>query len=73
MKLCKVAEVKCDVVLLPVGGKFTMDYKEAAKWVNTILPMVTISTHYGTVARDKEDGMKFAELADPKVEIRMMM
>lgn len=65
--------VKCDVALLPVGGKFTMDYKEAAKLVNTILPKVAIPTHYGTVAGDMEDGKRFAELADSKVEIRVMM
>lgn len=41
--------------------------------MNAILSKVAIPTHYGTVTGDMEDGMKFAELADLKVEIRVMM
>lgn len=65
--------VKCDVALVPVGGKFTMDYKEAAKFINHIGPKLAIPTHYGTVAGSSEDGKKFAELVDKKIEVRVMM
>ncbi len=69
----EIQDVKCDVALVPVGGKFTMDHKDAAKLVNHIQPKLAIPTHYGTVAGSPEDGKRFAELVDEKVEVRVMM
>ena len=47
MKL--VGEIyKPDIALLPIGGHFTMDPKEAAKAVELIRPKVAIPMHYGT-------------------------
>lgn len=65
--------IKCDVAFVPVGGKYTMDYKEAAKFINQIEPKLAIPTHYGTVAGSPGDGKKFAELVDKKIEVRVMM
>ncbi len=65
--------VKCDVALVPVGGKFTMDYKDAAKLVNEIRPQLAVPTHYGRVAGSSDDGRHFAELVDEKIEVRVMM
>ncbi len=61
-------KVRCDVALVPVGGKFTMDYKEAARLVNQIAPKLAIPTHYGDVAGSPEDGRRFVELLDKNVE-----
>ncbi len=66
-------EIKCDVALVPAGGKFTMDYKEAAKLVNHIAPKLAVPTHYGTVVGTGEDGEKFARLVDRKIEVRVMI
>lgn len=65
--------VKCDVALVPVGGKFTMNYKEAASLVNGIRPRLAIPTHYGSVAGDSDDGRKFAALVDSQIECRIMI
>lgn len=65
--------VKCDVALVPVGGKFTMNYKEAASLVNSIRPRLAIPTHYGSVAGDSDDGRKFAALVDSQIECRIMI
>lgn len=65
--------VKCDVALVPVGGKFTMNYKEAASLVNSIRPRLAIPTHYGSVAGNSEDGRKFAALVDSQIECRIMI
>lgn len=65
--------IKCDVALVPVGGKFTMDYKAAAQLVNRIAPKLAIPTHYGTVAGSPEDGNKFAELVNDKIEVRVLL
>ena len=60
--------VKCDVALLPCGGTYTMDYKEAAELANIIGPKVAIPTHYGSVAGSKEEGAKFIELLDDSIQ-----
>ncbi|MBR4470458.1 MAG: MBL fold metallo-hydrolase [Erysipelotrichaceae bacterium] len=64
-------KVKCDIALLPIGGKYTMDYKEAAKLANILKPELVIPTHYGSVAGDKEDGLRFKELVDPEIKVEL--
>ncbi len=39
---------KVDILLLPVGGSFTIDAKEASKVMNDINPAITIPMHYKT-------------------------
>ncbi len=70
-RLPENGDIKCDVALVPVGGTYTMDYKEAAKLVNEIKPRLAIPTHYGTVAGKKEDGRRFAESVDKGIEVRV--
>lgn len=60
--------IKCDIAFVPIGGKFTMDYTEAAKFINTIKPKVVIPTHYGSIIGDSDLGNKFKELIDNNIE-----
>ena len=62
-------EISCDIALVPVGGKYTMDAREAATFVNALKPKVAIPEHYGTVAGTSEDGKTFASLIDPGIEV----
>ena len=39
-------QVKCDVAFVPVGGTYTMDFKEAASLINEIKPKIAIPTQY---------------------------
>ena len=39
---------KVDILLLPVGGFFTIDAVQAAKLMNTLQPSITIPMHYKT-------------------------
>ena len=61
-------KIKCDIALVPIGGTFTMDYLEAAEFVNAIKPKVVIPIHYGSIVGKKEDGEKFRELIDSDIE-----
>ena len=65
--------VKCDVALVPIGGKFTMNAKKAAELVNRIRPAAAIPTHYGGIVGKKEDADVFAAgvKAPVVVEIKM--
>ena len=62
--------VKCDIALVPIGGTFTMNAKQAAGLINDIRPDEAIPTHYGSVVGSPEDAEVFKEnVKDPvKVE-----
>lgn len=66
-------QVKCDVAFVPIGGTYTMDYKEAAKLINEIKPQIAISTHYASIVGTKEDGIKFAKLLEPEIEYKIFI
>lgn len=66
-------KVKCDVAFLPVGGTFTMDYKEAAELINEIKPKIAVPIHYGSIVGSKKDGMKFSKLVNPEIEVEILM
>jgi L-ascorbate metabolism protein UlaG (beta-lactamase superfamily) len=40
-----MAEIECDVALLPIGGKYTMDVEEAVAAAATIGPKVAVPMH----------------------------
>lgn len=59
-----ILKVNCDVALIPVGGKFTMDKKQAAEYVTKIKPKAVIPTHYGQIVGTPADGNDFKGLAE---------
>ncbi|MBR5089322.1 MAG: MBL fold metallo-hydrolase [Ruminiclostridium sp.] len=61
--------VKCDIALVPIGGTYTMNAKEAAALVNEIRPAAAIPTHYGSIVGSKSDGDKFAKLVDKGIDV----
>lgn len=65
--------IVCDIAMVPIGGTYTMNAKEAAELVNIIRPKVAIPTHYGSVAGSKSDEEVFRANvnADISVEIKM--
>ena len=66
----EIQNIKCDVAFIPIGGKFTMDYKEAAELSNKIEAKTIVPTHYGIIIGEKEEGLKFEKLVKgKKVEI----
>ena len=58
-------KVKCDVALVPVGGTYTMDFKEAAYLINEIKPKIAVPTHYGSVVGNLQDATDFIRLLHP--------
>lgn len=55
----EAAAVRCDVAMLPIGGKYTMDAAEAAALAGRIRPAAVIPIHYGSVAGSPEDFERF--------------
>lgn len=66
-------KVKCEIALLPIGGTFTMDYKQAAGLINEIVPELAIPTHYGDVAGDKKDGERFRQRINDPVRVELLL
>jgi L-ascorbate metabolism protein UlaG (beta-lactamase superfamily) len=63
---------KPDVALLPIGGYYTMDPKQAAVAVSLIKPKVAIPMHYGTwepIDTDPREFAKIAKKASPKTKV----
>jgi L-ascorbate metabolism protein UlaG (beta-lactamase superfamily) len=58
-----------DVALLPVGGTYTMDAKEAAEAARAIKPKVAVPYHWGDIVGSSSDAKRFAELYGGKSEI----
>lgn len=52
--------VRCDIAMVPIGGTFTMDAKEAAGLINIMQPEIAIPTHYGSIVGRKKDADVFA-------------
>ena len=67
-KTPELLNVKCDIAFVPIGGTYTMDYKEAAEAINHIKPTLVIPTHFGSIVGNKTDANKFAELLDSDIE-----
>lgn len=47
--------LKIDIALLPCGGTYTMDSKEAAKAANTFKPKLLIPMHFGDIVGSVKD------------------
>jgi len=65
----EIKEVEADVLLVPVGGTYTMNAEEAAELANTIKPKIAIPMHYGSIVGSKEDALKFKELVEPGIKV----
>ena len=66
-------QVKCDVAFVPVGGTYTMDFKEAAQLINEIQPKIAVPIHYGSVVGTKQDATDFIKLLHPSIKGIILM
>ncbi len=63
--------VKCDIAIIPIGGTYTMDPKQAADYVNTVAPKIAIPVHYGSIVGSPQDGDTFAGLVKEPVKVEL--
>ena len=55
--------VRCDVALIPIGGKYTTDAEEGAELANIIKPKLAIPVHYF----NPEAAETFTKLLNPEI------
>jgi L-ascorbate metabolism protein UlaG (beta-lactamase superfamily) len=65
--------VTCDVAFVPVGGRYTMNAKEAASLINTIEPQIAIPIHYGDIIGSIDDAELFKKLVKENIEVKIFI
>ena len=65
--------IKCDVAFVPVGGKYTMNFSEAAQLINIIKPKIAVPIHYGSVVGTNQDATDFIKLLYPTTKGIILM
>ena len=65
--------VKCDVAFVPVGGTYTMNFKQAAYLINEIKPEIAVPIHYGGIVGTKQDAIDFTQLVNPEIKCEILM
>lgn len=64
---------KPDVALLPIGGFFTMDPRQAAMATGLINPKIAIPMHYGTWPPIEQDPKEFERLAKKSSKAKIVI
>lgn len=65
----EMKDIKADIALLPIGGTYTMDCKEALKAVELIKPKIVVPMHYGKIVGSASDAENFKKQCSRQVEI----
>lgn len=60
----EMADISCNVALLPVSGTYVMTVEEAVLAARTLKPEIAIPMHYGAGIGTADDGHRFAQLYD---------
>ena len=62
-------QVHCDIALVPIGGTYTMNAKQAAALINAIKPALAIPTHYGSIVGTKADADVFRKNVEEDITV----
>jgi L-ascorbate metabolism protein UlaG (beta-lactamase superfamily) len=65
----EMADIRCDVALLPVSGTYVMTAEEAAEAARALSPQIVVPMHYGSGIGTPEDGHRFSELYGGQVVV----
>jgi L-ascorbate metabolism protein UlaG (beta-lactamase superfamily) len=65
----EMADIDCDVALLPVSGKYVMTAEEAVQAARTLNPEIVVPMHYGAGIGTDADGRRFAEMYDGEARV----
>lgn len=65
--------VNCDVACVPIGGTYTMTYKEAVDLIKAIKPKLAIPTHYKTIVGSVDDAYRFKDLLEEVVDVKILL
>ncbi|MEX0743079.1 MAG: MBL fold metallo-hydrolase [Actinomycetota bacterium] len=69
--LTELESLTTDVAMVPIGGTYTMDAREAAGLVRAMRPQLAVPMHYGFVVGSPSDADRFEKEAAP-VRVEML-
>ena len=69
----EIRNINCDIAFVPVGGTYTMNYKEAAELIEEMKPKLAVPIHYKTVVGSVEDAYNFKKELDEKIDVKIIM
>lgn len=69
----ELRNIKTDILLIPIGGTYTMNVEEAASATLSIKPKLVIPTHYGSIVGDLSLGKDFETLIKGKVDYKILI
>ena len=69
----EIKDISCDICFVPIGGTYTMNYKEASNYINMINPKEVIPIHYGIIVGNKDLGLKFSELVNSNINVKVFI
>ncbi|WP_456475078.1 MBL fold metallo-hydrolase [Candidatus Pyrohabitans sp.] len=73
--IAEMSNIKTEVALLPIGGHYTMDEREAAEAALALKPSVAIPMHYNYIPQTSADPELFRRLIaekDESIEVRIL-
>jgi len=68
-RIPEMDQIRADIVILPVGGTYTMTAEEAAQVVNAMKPELAVPIHFGDIVGSYEDAVRFQKLCTVAVSI----
>ncbi len=69
--ISEMADIRCDVALLPVSGTYVMTAKEAVEAALIIKPGIAVPMHYGALVGDEEDAAGFKNGLEGRVDVKI--
>lgn len=66
----EMKSLKVDMILVPIGGTYTMDARDAARLVNELKPKFVIPMHYGSIIGSDRDLEEFKKLSNVNVVLK---
>ena len=69
----ELEEISCDIAMIPIGGKYTMNAAKAAELINEIEPEIAVPTHYGNIVGKESDGRDFKAAVKEGIRVPLLI
>lgn len=67
----EIRNINCDIAFVPVGGIYTMDYREAVELIKEMKPVLAVPIHYSLVG-SIEDAYNFKKELENIIEVKLL-
>lgn len=72
-RIPEMENIQCDIALLPLGQKYTMNsVKDAAESAKDVSAKLAVPIHYGMYEGSKKDAVKFKELLTGHIDVMIL-